>query len=516
MPQNLILAHDLGTTGNKATLFRADGTVIASAFAGYATHYPRPNWAEQGPADWEQAVFQSTCQLLAGSGVGPNQIAAICFSGHMQGALVVDDRGKPLRPAIIWADQRATAQAQRIRERCGEAETYRLTGNRVSAAYTAAKLLWIRDHQPDLFAQVHAVLQPKDYAVFLLTGVLATDYSDASLTQLLDLQERRWSEVMLEQLDLEVDLLPQLYPSATVIGGVTAQAAQETGLRPGTPVVIGGGDGACATVGAGSVVAGQVYNYIGSSSWVALSSEEPVLDPQQRTFNFIHLDPNLYGAIGTMQTAGGAYDWLDRLLQGETQAEPGYETLDALAEGVPPGANGLLFLPYLLGERSPHWNPQARAAFVGLAMPHGQAELARSVLEGVAFNLRHILDILRSQGIAVDVLRLIGGGGKSALWRQILADVYGLPVALLDLPAQATALGAAIAGGVAVGLYPDYSVAQDLVPVQVVTEPDPSNRAVYEGLYRIYKESYVALEPIYQRLAALLADERGEPSSKEP
>jgi xylulokinase len=511
MPPDLILAHDLGTTGNKATLFRADGSVIASAFAGYATNYPRLNWAEQDPADWEQAVFQSTGQLLDGSHVAPDQIAAICFSGHMQGALVVDEQGKPLRPAIIWADQRATAQAQRIRERCGEAETYQLTGNRVSAAYTAAKVLWIRDHQPDLFAQIHAVLQPKDYAVFLLTGVLATDYSDASLTQLLDLQERRWSEAMLEQLDLDIDLLPPLHPSSTLIGGVTTQAAQASGLKPGTPVVIGGGDGACATVGAGSVAAGQVYNYIGSSSWVALSSEEPVLDPQQRTFNFIHLDPNLYGAIGTMQAAGGAYDWLDRLLQGETQVEPAYQALDALAASVPPGANSLVFLPYLLGERSPHWNPQARAAFVGLAMPHSRAELARAVLEGVAFNLRHILDILRSQGVAVDVMRLIGGGGKSALWRQILADVYGVPVALLDLPAQATALGAAIAGGIAVGLYPDYSVAQDLVPVRVVTEPDLSNRAVYEGLYQIYKESYVALEPIYRQLATLAAVDEAEP-----
>jgi xylulokinase len=268
-------------------------------------------------------------------------------------------------------------------------------------------------------------------------------------------------------------------------------------------VVIGGGDGACATVGAGSIRTGDVYNYIGSSSWVGLSTAEPVLDPDQRIFNFIHLDPELTCAIGTMQAAGGAYDWLERLLRGEEQTSPQYATLDAAASGVLPGASGLLFLPYLLGERSPHWNPLARAAFVGLAMPHNRPELARVVLEGVAFNLRHILDILQSQGVQVEAMRLIGGGGKSALWRQILADIYNLPILRVSLPAEATALGAAIAGGIGIGMYPDYSVARDLVPVTAAEQPDPDTRARYEALYQLFKESYTALEPIFERLANL-------------
>jgi xylulokinase len=360
------------------------------------------------------------------------------------------------------------------------------------------------------------VLQPKDYAAFLLTGVLATDYSDASLTQLLDLRQRRWAEPLLDRLELDADLLPDLYASATVIGGVTGKAAEATGLRANTPVVIGGGDGACATVGAGSVAVGQVYNYVGSSSWVALSCQEPVLDPQERTFSFLHLDPNLYCAIGTMQAAGGAFDWLDRLLRGPQADEPRYQVLDAMAEAVPPGSSGLLFLPYLLGERSPHWNPLARGAFVGLAMPHGRGELARAVMEGVAFNLRHILDILRSQGVSVDTMRLIGGGGKSPLWRQILADVYGLPVVQLSLPAQATALGAAVAGGVGIGLYPDYGVATQLVPVGATARPNPDHRDRYEALYQVYKDTYRALEPIYQRLASLPPAWNPGPLSEEP
>jgi xylulokinase len=498
-----ILAHDLGTTGNKATLFKGNGSIIAATVASYQTDYPHPNWAEQNPDDWQKAVFESTRRLLAESGVDPAQIAALSFSGHMQGALVVDKNGVPLRPAILWADQRATAEADFITQSCGPDKVYRLTGNRVSAAYTAAKVLWIKNHQPDIYSRIYKVLQAKDYAAFLFTGVFATDYSDASLTQLLDINTRDWSTDMLAQLKLSTDLLPNLYPSATVIGEVTSQAATATGLKPGTPVVIGGGDGACATVGAGSVSEGDVYNYIGSSSWMAVSANQPVLDPQQRTFNFIHLDPRLYCPLGTTQAAGGAFDWLERLLREPGQDKPQYQRLDDAASQVPPGATGLLFLPYLLGERSPHWNPLARAAFVGLAMPNSRAEMARAVMEGVAFNLRHILDCLRGQGIHIEAMRLIGGGSKSAVWRQILADIYDLPLLRVNLPAAATALGAAIAGGVGVGLYPDYSVARDLIPVIEAETPDPHTRARYNALYELFKQSYIALEPIYTRLAEL-------------
>jgi xylulokinase len=499
--KHFILAHDLGTTGNKATLFNVDGSIVASTLATYQTAYPHPNWAEQDPADWQAAVFGSTRRLLAESKVEPDQIAAVSFSGHMQGALAVDAQGVPVRPAIIWADQRATAQADFIARSWGHDEVYRLTGNRISAAYTVAKILWLKDNQPDLYRQTHKILQAKDYAAFLLTGVFATDYSDASLAQLLDLGKRHYAAEFLEQLGISLALLPKLHPSAAVIGQVTPRAA--AGLKAGTPVVIGGGDGACATVGAGSIQPGDVYNYLGSSAWVGLSTSQPVLDLRQRTFNFCHLDPQLYCAIGTMQTAGGAFDWFERLLRAESQSEADYHSLDAAAQAVPPGANGLLFLPYLLGERSPHWNPRARAAFVGLAMPDSRPELSRAVLEGVAFNLRHILDILRGQGVAVESMRLIGGGGNSALWRQILADVYNLPILRVNLSAEATALGAAIAGGVGVGLYPDYGVAKALVPVTAAEQPNPAARARYEALYELFKASYAALEPIYERLANL-------------
>ena len=500
-----ILAHDLGTTGNKATLFDTAGNAIATAFKAYETAYPRPNWAEQDPADWWRAVRDSTRELLSARSVAPGDIAVVSFSGMMNGALAVDAAGEPLRSAIIWADQRATAEAAFLAERCGFAEVYRRTGHRAGASYTAAKVLWIQRHQPELYAHAHQFLQAKDYAAYKLSGVFATDYSDASGTNLFDLERRDWAVDIIEAVGLDAQKLPPAYPSSTVIGKVPPQAADETGLLAGTPVVIGGGDGACATVGAGSVSPGEAYNYIGSSSWIAVTSEQPLYDPWMRTFTFAHLDPKLYFPTGTMQCAGGSFDWLERLLRGDGDA-PLYEELSAAAAGVEPGARGLLFLPYLIGERSPHWNPLARGAFVGLTMSHGRAEVARAVLEGVALNLKMILDAFLEQGAEIQAMRLIGGGARSALWRQILADVYGLPILRPALLAEATSLGAAIAGGVGVGLFPDFSVTHEIVQVEEGERPQPAAQARYAELYPLFQETYRALEPIYAQTLRVLGN----------
>ncbi|MGQ9814277.1 MAG: xylulokinase [Candidatus Roseilinea sp.] len=499
---NLILAHDLGTTGNKATLIDSAGKPVASTFETYATAYPRPNWAEQNADDWQRALVNGTRRLLSQSAVTPSQIAVVSFSGHMQGALVVDDAGRPLRPAIIWADQRATEQAAFIAQAGGgEDAVYRLTGHRVSAAYTAAKLLWIKDNQPELYRRARWVLQPKDYAAFLLTGRVSTDYSDASGTQLFDLEQRRWSFDLVKALGLSAQLLPDAFPSTTVIGQVTPEAARLTGLMAGTPVVIGGGDGACATVGSGAIRAGDAYTYIGSSAWVATSVREPLLDPYRRIITFAHLDPALLFSLGPMQAAGGAFDWLDRLFNCQTDAGPAYDELDALAAATPPGAGGVLYLPYLLGERSPHWNPRARAAFVGLSMAHGRAEMARAVLEGVAFNLRWILDTLQSQGASIQRMSVIGGGAKSAVWRQMLADIYGVPLLRPRLDATATALGAAIAGGIGVGLFSGFDVVARLIPVTEAEQPIADHVQRYAALYPLFQQVYAALEPVFDRLS---------------
>jgi xylulokinase len=486
-----ILAHDLGTTGNKATLFDDAGNLIASHLENYSVAYPQANWAEQDPIDWWRAICLSTRALLAKSRISPREIAAVCFSGQMMGIVPIDSVGAVLRPAIIWADQRAVAEADFITERCGFTRIYQLTGHRVSPAYLAAKILWVKRHQPDIYARTYKFLCAKDYIVFKLTGRLVTDYSDASGSNVFDLMQRAWSADLLAEMGLDVAQLPDAHASTDVVGEVTCAAAAETGLAPGTPVVIGGGDGPCAAVGAGVVAPGDAYCYIGSSAWIGLASDVPRLDPQMRIAIFHHLHPRLFAPTGSMQSAGGARDWFIRVLG---------DSADADAASVPPGANGLIFLPYLIGERTPWWNPQARAAFVGLTMAHGRGEMARAVLEGVAFNLRLILDALESQGTPVPSVRLIGGGAKSDLWPQMLADVFARPIHLLSLVAEATSWGAAVAGGVGVGLYCDWNMAQEQARVRAVIEPDAQNVARYAELVPLFQETYRALEPIYAKI----------------
>jgi len=494
--KQLILAHDLGTTGNKATLFDSDGRHLGSAFASYDTQYPQRNWAEQNPADWWAAVIETTQQLLAQSNADPTGIAAVGFSGQMMGCVPVDSQGEALRSCIIWADQRAQTQAEYMTQHCGEDLIYDNTGHRPSPAYSASKILWLRDEQPTVYERTVCFLQPKDYIIQQLTGQFVTDYSDASGTTLFDLAQRRWHPEILENIGLSVTQLPTLHPANAIVGEVTTRAAETTGLAAGTPVVLGGGDGSCATVGAGVIEPGGAYCNIGSSAWISMSSAQPLLDLQRRTFTFHHLHPDYYCPTGTMQTAGGARDWVWQLF-----ADQGHG-LDDMAAQVIPGSRGLLFLPYLMGERSPHWNPLAKGTFVGLSMSHGKAEMARATLEGVALNLRLILDTLRVQISDIPAMRLIGGGSRGSLWQQILADCFDLPIHVLALQGDATSWGAAVAAGVGVGLY-DWSIAAQCTEVIKVVEPNPTHVALYDELSAVFQDSYDALEPIFSRLAKL-------------
>jgi len=508
----LLLAHDLGTTGNKATLYDPEGKLLAGSFSGYGTHYGPPGQVEQDPADWWRAVCESTRELIAASGVGPGEIACVSFSGQMMGCLPVGADGRPLRRSIIWADQRAVPQAERLVERVGRERGYAITGHRLSPSYSAAKAMWLAEHEPEVVRRARCFLQAKDYAVFRLTGTVATDYSDASGTNLFDLQRREWSAELFEAAGLDPAQWPALHPAATVVGEVTPEAAEETLLRSGTPVAIGGGDGSCAAVGAGVVREGAAYSYIGSSSWVALASREPLADPKLRTVTFHHLPADLLMPTGTMQAAGGSYQWLAEVvcdLLCDRVSEEGYldtyEYLDDLADGPPMAGAPVLFLPYLLGERSPHWNPDARGVFIGMTPETGLGSLARAVLDGVALNLGLILDIFRELGAQVEAVRLIGGGAKSRLWRQIMADVHGVPVRQAEHLEEATSLGAAICGGVAVGLYRDYTVAEDLVKIVAEQRPDAAATAYYQRLKPIFAEAYEALKPTFEALANLPA-----------
>lgn len=504
--KHFILAHDLGTTGNKATLFDHEGKLVASTFSGYETAHPQPTWAEQNPDDWWQAVGSATRALLAKSRVAPQDIAVIAFSGQMMGCLPVDSAGQPLRPCIIWADQRAVGQAARLAESVGEERVYHITGHRISPTYSASKIMWVRDHEPEVFARAHKFLHVKDYIASRMTGAFVTDRSDASGMNLYHLERGVWSDEVLEAIDLDPRYLPEIHNSTDVIGELTREAAEELGLAAGTPVVIGGGDGASAAVGAGAVMEGPAYNYIGSSSWISFAASHPIYDPGHRIFNWAHMVPGMFAPCGTMQAAGGSYQWLRHQVcwtenqEAEKTSEDVYEVMNRRAMESVPGAHGLLFLPYLQGERSPHWNPKARGGFVGLQVTHTRADLIRATLEGISMNLRTILQSFLDAGARIDEVILIGGGAKGALWRQILADVFGRPTLRPRLLDEATSLGAAISGGIGVGLFHDFSIINQCMEIVDRNMPDPEAQKIYDQLYPIFLESYTALVPIFDQL----------------
>ena len=507
--KNHILAHDLGTTGNKAVLYDREGRLAGSAFAAYETEYARAGWAEQNPQDWWRAVCQSTRRLLSETGVHKNDIAAISFSGQMMGAAPLDRAGRPLRNAIIWADGRALEQERWIGERLSFAEVYQITGHRLGAPYSLAKILWLRDHQPDIYAAAHKFAQAKDAIIARLTGEFVTDPSDASSTNLYDLEAGDWSGKILDAVDLPADKLPPIRQSVDVAGEVRGDAAEEIGVTAGTKVVVGGGDGACAAAGAGVIQEGSAYNYVGSSSWIAISVPKPIYDPAYRTFTFGHVIPNMVMPTGTMQAAGASYQWTrDQLALAERQAAESlgisaYELINLEADQIAAGAEGLFYLPYLMGERSPRWNPHARGAFVGLTIRHTRAHLYRAVLEGITMNLRVILDAFRQQGTRIDAMRVIGGGARGRLWNQMMADIYGMPVHRLAILEEATSMGAALVGGVGVGLYPDFSMIETMNDIAVTVLPDPKRRAVYDRMQPIFNKLYEALAPIYDDIADL-------------
>lgn len=504
-----IIAHDLGTTGNKATLYDQEGRLVGAAFYAYETAYAHTGWAEQNPEDWWRAVCESTHQLLQETHTGKSEIACVTFSGQMMGAVALDRDARPLRNAIIWADQRSLAQEAWVGERVSFEDVYQISGHRLSASYSLAKILWIRDNQPDIYAAAYKFVHAKDSIVARLTGEFVTDPSDASSMNLYDLNSGQWSAKILDAVNLPEDKLPALRQSVDVVGAVRPEVADEVGVAAGTPVVIGGGDGACAAAGAGVIREGSAYNYVGSSSWIALSTPKPIYDPDYRTFTFGHVIPNMVMPTGTMQAAGASYQWTrDQLAVFEKEAAKtlgisAYELINLEIEKIAPGTDGLFYLPYLMGERSPRWNPHARGAFIGLTIRHSRAHMYRAVLEGVTMNLRVILDAFRNQGTQIESMRVIGGGARGHVWNQIMADLYGMPIHRLAILEEATSMGAALVGGVGVGLYPDFSMIETMNTIASTVQPNPVTQAVYERMYPIFNNLYNALAPVYDEIAAL-------------
>lgn len=501
-----IIAHDLGTSGNKATLFSEEGELIASHTCPYATDFREGCRAEQNPLDWWNAIVETTRALL--KVVSPGDIAGVALSGQMMGCLCVDKKGNPLRPHMLYCDQRSTDEEAFLAGRIDPYRFYEITGHRISASYSIEKLMWVRKHEPDVFAATDKVLNAKDYINFRLCGTMATDPSDASGTNAYDLNRWAWSEEIIEAAGLDLSLFPEVRSSIDPIGGITPEAAQATGLKVGTPVICGGGDGSCAGVGVGCIRPGMAYNCLGSSSWIALTVEKPIVDEQRRTMNWAHVVPGLLHPSGTMQTAGSAYNWMVNQLCEHEQAvasATGQNVFDLIDERLgasPLGANKLLFLPYLLGERTPRWNVDAKGAFIGLTLSHTHGDMLRAVMEGITLNLGYILDIFR-QHIDIDRLTVVGGGARNPIWQQMMADIYDVEIQVPNYLEEATSMGAAILAGIGSGLFADFEVIDRFIRIRKTVRPIPENVRKYKSLMLVFDQAYHALCPLYKELSDL-------------
>lgn len=501
--ESLLLAHDLGTTGNKATLFTAGGEMLKSVTRPYGVRFSPGGRAEQNPEDWWEAVCATTRELLRE--FNPRQVKAVSFSGQMMGIVCVDKQGGLLRDAIIWADTRSTEQEAQLRRAMDPGEFYQICGHRPSASYSLTKLMWVRDNEPDTFSRIHKVLHAKDYIVLKLTGEFLSEYSDASGTNAFDIRALAWSDKILAAAQIDPSLFPDVFPSTHVAGTVTRAASALCGLPEGIPVVIGGGDGVCASVGAGSVTEGAAYNYMGSSSWICVASREPVFDPEMRTFNWVHMVPGYYAPCGTMQAAGNSMQYARDLfchqqkMEAKEQGVSAYGLIDKLAEQSPVGANGLLFLPYLLGERSPWWNPDAKGSLIGLTMSHTQSDVMRAVEEGILLNLGIILECLQRQ-VEIRSINVIGGLARGAIVRRMAADIFGTEICKLRHLEEATSMGAAITAGVGAGILKDFSAVGQFIEVEERLQPDSAAREEYKRIMELFKSAYHALEPLYSRL----------------
>jgi xylulokinase len=500
------LGVDVSTTGAKALVVSESGEVVASATEEYPLYTPRPLWSEQQPEDW----WQGACNAIrvALSLAGDAEIAAVGLTGQMHGLVLLDRNNRVLRPAILWNDQRTGPQCAEITARAGGlVRVLDLTGNAVLPGFTAPKIVWVRQNEPEAYDEIAHVLLPKDYIRFRLTGEYATEVSDASGTSLFDVANRRWSTTMAGLLQIPMDWLPYCAESDVVTGHITEAAAELTGLRTGTPVVGGGGDQAAGAVGSGIVRPGIISVTTGTSGVVFAYSDAYAAEPEGRLHVFCHAVPGAWHAMGVMLSAGGAFRWFrDAVGQAEVAVAAAlgvdpYELLTKEAETVAPGAEGLLFLPYLTGERTPYPDPNARGAFVGLTLRHGRAHMARAVLEGVSFGLRDSLELIRSLGVPIEQVRASGGGARSEIWRQIQADIFGTELVTVN-STEGAAFGAALLASVGAGLFESVREAVDAtMEVASRTAPVAGNVATYESLYRLYRGLYPALKPTFDALS---------------
>ena len=503
---SLLLGIDLSTTGAKALLIDIEGTVVSSATTPLSLSTPHPLWSEQHPDDWWQATKTSIRHALAEANESGAAVKAIGLTGQMHGLVLMDQQGEVLRPAILWNDQRCDEECDEIRIRLGRERLIEITGNDALTGFTAPKILWVKKQEPEIYERVKHILLPKDYIRYKLTGRYAMDKADGSGTILFDLQRRDWSQEILNLLSIPAEWLPETFEGNEITGEVDSEAAEVTGLEKGTPVVAGGGDQSAQAIGVGAVRPGIIAVTLGTSGVVFATTESSLVEPDGRLHAFCHAVPARWHLMGVMLSAAGSLQWYrDALASGST-----FRDLVDEAAHIPAGSEGLVFLPYLSGERTPYPDPLARATWVGLTLRHKRAHLTRAVLEGVAFGLKDIFSLMEGAGLAlVEQIRVSGGGAKSSLWCQILADTLGIELVTVN-SSEGAAYGAALLAGVGHKVWPDLDAAcEETIKVTDHVSPDSKRVEQYRLVHQQYRKLYPVLKPAFHALAAI--DEASQP-----
>jgi len=492
------LGIDLGTSSVKIIVMDEEGKVIGSVSKEYPVFYPEQGWAEQNPEDWWKATKEGIKELIEKNKIDSKTIKAIGFSGQMHGLVTLDEKDNVLMPAILWCDQRTGEECEYITELVGKEKLSKYTGNKALTGFTAPKLLWVKKHRQEIYDKIRHILLPKDYIRFKLTGDYATDVSDASGTLLFDVENRRWSKEMLHALQISEDILPKCYESSQVTGRISKEAAEGTGLEEGTLVVGGGGDQAVGAVGTGTVESGIISVAMGTSGVVFASQKEYAVDSENRLHSFCHAN-NQWHVMGVMLSAASCLKWwVEAVNKGDAKT---FDELLCEAEKIPAGSEGLIFLPYLMGERTPYSDPYGRGCFIGLSITHTRAHMTRAILEGVAFGLKDSLQLVKNLNIPINEVRVSGGGAKSKLWRQILADIFEARIDMIN-SVDGPSYGAAILAAVGAGRYNSVNEAcSKMIKITESVHPNEVNKDKYGKMYSIYTSLYGKLKDTFKEIS---------------
>jgi xylulokinase len=500
-----VIGCDIGSQSLKAVLISAEGKICAEESVSYPIEYPQPTWAQQSASAWVDALGQAVRSLIAHNNVSASEVIALGLDAQVDGVVAIDKNGEPLCPAIIWMDRRAVAECETVGNKISQKTVFEITGLNLDATHVAPKMRWLANQEPRLFEQARSLLLPGSYVAFALTGERAVDYSNASSTMLMDVRSRTWSQQMCNVFEIPMGLLAPVYPATQVLGTLRSGIAEILGLSTSTKVILGSGDEHAACLGAGVTKPGLVCDIAGTAEPVCASSENPLFDDSGLVETHCHADPDLWLLENPGFVSGANYRWFRDQFSTQQIAQNvnAYALLDKEAETVPPGSEGLIMLPCLMGAMAPTWNAIARGTFMGFTLAHGHAHFSRAILEASAYAMRDITDQMQYMGLSLQEIRAVGGGARSPLWRQIKADVTGLPVSITDTT-ETTALGAGILALTGSGLIDSLEEAVDLTTRVIETlDPNPETRRIYEDYYQLYRTTYFALLPVFEQASKI-------------